>query len=134
KKEDAAAGDGLGGYGVPPAKSEGDIVVSDATKQDPEISGHSYFLPEEVRLQAGEAREVSLTLRAVGRGNATGGFRLAAPEGISVEPQTIDLSPPLAPGSERVVKLRVGARDSMADGLVELSLKPDGATPAATEW
>jgi hypothetical protein len=94
---------------------------------------HAYFLPEEVHLKAGGEREVAVTLRAVARGEAGGALRLLAPEGISVEPGTLELVPPLAEGAERTVKLRVRARSGMPAGLAELRLEPVGDTAARAE-
>src|SRR6185295_2813651 len=93
---------------------------------------HSYFLPEEVRLKAGGAeREVSMTLRAVGRGEAAGSLRFVAPEGISVEPATVDLTPPLAEGAMRTVTLRVKACEGLSSRLSQIHVEPVGDTPAA---
>jgi len=82
-------------YGDTPGEGE-----SAPSRPSPEIaearaSVHSYFLPEELRLKAGAEREVVMTLRAVGRGEAAGALRFIAPEDISVEPQQVELSPPL---------------------------------------
>src|SRR5262249_53266239 len=92
-----------------------------------------YFLPEEVHLKAGGEREVAVTLRAVGRGEAGGALRFVAPEGISVEPRTVDMVPPLAEGAERTVKLRVRAGSGIPARLTELRLEPVGDTPARAE-
>jgi hypothetical protein len=94
---------------------------------------HSYFLPEEVRLKAGAEREVLMTLRAVGRGEATGALRFVAPDGISVEPNTIDLSPPLIEAAPRTVTLRVRARGGFPNGLCEIRAEPVDDTPASVE-
>ena len=55
-----------------------------------------------------------MTLRAVGRGEAAGALRFVAPEGISVEPATVELAPPLAEGATRTVTLRIKARAGLA--------------------
>src|SRR5207244_9607847 len=94
---------------------------------------HCYFLPEELRLRAGGKREVAMTLRAVGRGKAVGALRFIAPEGISVEPGTVELSPPLAEGATRTVTLRIKARTGLPNGLFEVLSQPVGETPAAAE-
>jgi len=117
-------GAGEGGDAPPPASLE---------TAEARASIHSWFRPEEVRLKAGAEREVTLTLRAIGRGEASGAFRFSAPEGISVEPETVELSPPLAPGVERTVSLRVKARAGLANGLFDLVAEPVGETPAVTE-
>lgn len=92
---------------------------------------HSWFRPEEVRLKAGLEREVIMTLRAVGRGAASGAYRLLAPEGITVEPDTVEIAPPLAPGGERAVTLRIKAAEEHAGGLFEILAQPVDDTPAA---
>jgi hypothetical protein len=74
-----------------------------------------------------------MTLRAVGHGEAGGALRFTAPEGISVEPEAVELSPPLVPGAERTVTLRVKARADLTNGLFEILAKPVGETLAATE-
>lgn len=96
-------------------------------------SVHSYFLPEELRLKAGAEREATMTLRAVGRGEVGGALEFIAPDGISVEPRTVELAPPLAEGATRTVKLRTKARDDLANGLLEVRSEPVGETPAAAE-
>jgi hypothetical protein len=45
----------------------------------------------------------------------------------------VNLSPPLAEGATRTVKLRVAARAGLASGLFEVRAEPEGDTPAATE-
>jgi hypothetical protein len=120
-------GDVPAGAGDPPPRGTGNAVETAAAI-------HSYFLPEEVRLKAGgAAREVAVTLRAVGRGGAGGAFRLAAPDGITVEPARIDLTPPLAPGAERTVILKIAARGDVANGLFDIRMEPVGETRAAAE-
>src|SRR6185295_10696896 len=95
---------------------------------------HSYFLPEEVRLKAGGAeREVAMTLRAVGRGEAAGALRFVVPEGITVEPGTVELAPPLKEGETRRVAMKIKAREGLANGLFEIRCEPVGETPAAVE-
>jgi len=74
-----------------------------------------------------------MRLREVGRGEASGAFRFLAPEGITVEPETVEISPPLAPGVERTVPLRIKARADQAHGLFDILAEPVGDTPAATE-
>jgi hypothetical protein len=99
-----------------------------------QASVHTIFLPEEVRLQAGGAeREVATTLRAVGRGEAAGALRFVAPEGISVEPATVELAPPLAEGAARNISLRIKARAGLSNGLFEVRCEPVGDTSAAVE-
>jgi hypothetical protein len=157
KKVPAAVRDGFLVYGEVP--QEGETVSSPGARQISETTGesrgkntaettakntaentaetraavHSYFLPEEVRLKAGGEREVAVTLRAVGHGAAAGSLRFIAPEGISVEPKSVDLAPLLAEGASRTIKLRVAARAGLASGLFAIRAEPEGDTPAATE-
>src|SRR5206468_12330607 len=100
KNEPAVLRDGFLLYGD---VSEGAAASSSASQEIAETraSVHSYFLPEELRLKAGAEREVTMTLRSVGRGEASGGLQFTAPEGISVEPARVELSPPLAEGATR---------------------------------
>src|SRR5262249_45451480 len=127
------ARDGFLIYGQVPG--EGGAASSPVTRDMAETraSVHSYFLPEEVRLKAGGEREVAMTLRAVGRGEAAGALRFIAPTGISVEPGIVDLPPPLAEGGTRTVPLRIKARAGLANGLFEVRSEPVGETPAAVE-
>lgn len=137
KQEPVAVRDGFLVYGdVPagpdaaPARAAPPAVETAESK----ASVHCYFIPEEVRLKAGgPAREVAMTLRAVGRGEAAGALRMVAPEGISVEPATVDLAPPLTEGQTRTVTLRVKARDGFGNGLSEIRAEPVGDTPAGIE-
>ena len=133
EKKPAVVKDGFLSFGDVP----GDAAAASpaAAGENAEMRGslHSYFLPEEVRLKSEGEREVAVTLRAVGRGGAAGGLRFVAPEGISVEPAVVELTPPLAEGATRTVTLRVKAREGMPAGLFELRSEPVGATPAAVE-
>ncbi len=133
QNEAAVLRDGFSLYGN--VSGEGATASSPVSPEIAEIkaSVHSYFLPEEVRLKAGVEREVSLTLRCVGRGEASGALRFIAPEGISVEPGTVELSPPLAEGATRTVTRRIKARAGLANGLFEVLLEPMGETPATAE-
>src|SRR5262249_53972823 len=112
--------------GAPPPPPSGDPAETRAAI-------HAYFLPEEVHLKAGGEREVTVTLRAVGRGEGGGTLRLVVPEGNSVGPGTLEMVPPLAEGAERTVKLRVRARSGMPAGLAEVRLEPVGDTAARAE-
>jgi hypothetical protein len=94
---------------------------------------HSYFLPEEVRLKAGDERDVTMTVRAAGRGAVTGALQFIAPEGILVEPATVQLTPPIEEGEARTVMLRIKARAGLSNGLFEIRSQPVGETPAAIE-
>jgi hypothetical protein len=135
KTEPATVKDGFLLYGDVPAGA-GDAPSAGSRGTDETAAAiHSYFLPEEVRLKAGGvAREVAVTIRAVGRGEAGGAFRFAAPEGITVEPARIDLTPPLAPGAERTVTLKVAARAAAAaNGLFDVRMEPVDGTRAALE-
>jgi hypothetical protein len=136
KKEPLAVKDGFLMYGDVPAEAAGG-APSPAPRETAAETGasvHSYFLPEEVRLKAGgAAREVTPTLRAVGRGEAAGALRFVAPDGITVEPARIDLTPPLAAGAERTVTLKIAARADLSDGLFDVRMEPVGETPAAVE-
>jgi hypothetical protein len=133
QKEPAVARDGFLVYGEVPG--EGSAASSPASLEMAEIraSIHSYFLPEEVRLKAGGEREVAMTLRAVGRGEAAGALRFIAPPGISVEPEIVELTPPLAEGGTRTVPLRIKARAGLPNGLFEVRSQPVGETCAAVE-
>jgi hypothetical protein len=131
KKEPAIVRDGFLVYGDAP--SAGAVAARSAEEAETRASVHTYFLPEELRLKAGAEREVTMTLRAVGRGEASGALRFVAPEGISVEPATVELAPPLAPGAERTVTLQVKAREGLANGLFNIRAEPVGETLAATE-
>lgn len=72
-----------------------------------------------------------MTLRAVGSGEAAGTYRFVAPDGISVEPAAITISPPLAPGVERAITLRVEAQSGLSNGLFEIVAEPSEQTAAA---
>jgi hypothetical protein len=136
KHEPAVVRDGFLVYGQAGAPAEAAPVPAPDPRQAPEArsSLHTWFLPEEVRLQAGGAmREVVMTLRAVGRGEASGVLRLVAPEGISVEPAMVELTPPLAEGATRTVTIRIKARTGLSSGLFEVRCEPGGDTPAAVE-
>jgi len=134
KKETTTVRDGFLVYGdVPDSPGAADTLAS-AESGETKACVHSYFAPEEVRLQAGGAeREVALTLRATGRGEAGGALRLVAPEGISVEPATVQLAPPLAEGATRTIPLRVKARAGLPAELLEVRAEPVGETRAAAE-
>lgn len=133
KKEHATVRDGFLVYGDLPAETG--TPISPALREPAETiaSVHSYFLPEEVRLKAGAEREVAMTLRAVGRGEAAGALRFVAPEGISVEPKTVELVPPLEEGAERTVTLRIKASAGLANSLFEIRSEPVGETRAGVE-
>jgi hypothetical protein len=134
KKEPATVKDGFLVYGDLPAEVAGAPSPPVPETAETRASVHSYFLPEEVRLKAGGAeREVAMTLRAVGRGEAAGTLRFVVPEGITVDPSAVELVPPLKEGAPRTVTLRVKARDGIADGLSEVRCEPVGETPAAVE-
>src|SRR5262245_22012562 len=106
KNEPAVARDGFLVYGQVPGEGGGAEPPASREVAETRASAHSCFLPDEVRLKAGGGREVALTLRAVGRGEAAGAIRFVAPEGISVEPGIVELAPPLAEGGPRTVTLR----------------------------
>jgi len=74
-----------------------------------------------------------MTLRAVGLGEASGALRFVVPEGISIEPEKVELLPPLTPDAARTITLRVKARAGLANGLFEILSEPVGGTAAATE-
>lgn len=134
KKEVAAVKDGFLVYGDVPAEAGKAPAPAALESAETKASVHSYFLPEEVRLKAGgTAREATVIIRAVGRGEAAGTLRLVAPEGISVEPAKIDLTPPLVPGAERTVTLKIAAREGVANGLFDVRMEPVDQTPASVE-
>jgi hypothetical protein len=132
-KEPAVVRDGVLVYGNVPG--EGAAAPPSAVPDPAETRAaiHSFFLPEEVRLKAGGEREVAMTLRVVGRGEATGALRFVAPDGISIEPATVQLAPPLTEGATRTVTLRIKAAGELPNGLVEVRAEPVGETPAASE-
>jgi hypothetical protein len=133
RKEPAVVRDRFLVYGDLPGDTEtaGSLVISDVAET--KVAVHSYFLPEEVRLKAGAEREIALTLRSVGRGEATGALRFIAPEGITVEPGTVELAPSLTEGVPRTVSLRIKARAEFPNGAVEMRVEPVGETSAAIE-
>ena len=131
--EPAVFRDGFLLYGHVPEESA--VPASPAAQEIAETraSIHSYFLPEELRLKAGAEREVTMTLRAVGHGEASGALQFIASEGISVEPGAVEFSPPLAEGATRTVTLRIKARVGLPNGLFEVLAQSVGETPAAAE-
>jgi hypothetical protein len=133
RNEPAVVRDGFLVYGN--AAHDGGAASSPVVQETAETKAaiHSYFLPEEVRLKAGAQREVTMTLRATGRGEAGGSIRFTAPEGISVEPGIVDLMPPLAEGGERTVTLRIKAREGLPNGLFKVVAEPAGDTSASVE-
>ena len=136
KQEPAVVRDGFLVYGAAGGGAEAAPGPAPAPRESPEMraSVHTCLLPEEVRLKAGGAgREVALTLRSAGRGEAAGALRFVASEGISVEPATVGLAPPLAEGATRTVALRIKARAGLSNGLFEVRCEPVGDTPAAVE-
>jgi hypothetical protein len=62
-----------------------------------------------------------------------GALRFSVPDGISVEPGTIELDPPLVEGATRTVDLRIKARAELPNCLLEVRSEPVGGTPAANE-
>ena len=131
--EPAVFRDGFLLYGH--VNEESAVPASPAAQEIAETraSIHSYFLPEELRLKAGAEREVTMTLRAVGHGEASGALQFIASEGISVEPGAVEFSPPLAEGATRTVTLRIKARVGLPNGLFEVLAQSVGETPAAAE-
>jgi hypothetical protein len=136
KREPAVVRDGFLVYGEAIGRAEAapGPAADPGESAETRATVHACFLPEEVRLKAGGAgREVAMTLRAVGRGEATGALQFVAPEGISVEPATVELAPPLAEGATRTVTLRIRARAGLPNRLFEVRCEPVGDTPAAVE-
>lgn len=133
KKETGVVKDGFLVYGD--VAAEGKVSPASASLDVAELKAaiHSYLLPEEVRLKAGAEREVTMTLRAVGTGSAGGALRFIASEGISIDPEKIELSPPLEEGTTRNVTLKVRARAGLANGLSDILSEPVGETRAAIE-
>ena len=132
-KVPATVRDGFLSYGDEPGRASPVNSPASPATAETKVAVHSYFLPEEVRLKAGADRDATLTLRAVGRGDATGAIRFVAPAGISVEPEVVEFSPPLAEGSERTLSLRIKARVDFPNGLTELRAEPVGDMSAAIE-
>jgi hypothetical protein len=136
KREPAVVRDGFLVYGEAGGGAEAAPGPAPDPEESPErrASIHTGFLPEEVRLKAGGAeRDVAMTLRAVGRGEAAGALRFVAPGGISVEPATVGLAPPLTEGATRTVALRIKARAGLSNGLFEVRCEPVGDTPAGVQ-
>jgi hypothetical protein len=133
EKKTAIVRDGFVVYGDLAGEGSGAPCPASLETAETRASIHLWFRPEEVRLRAGGEREVTMRLRAVGRGDASGVFRFLAPEGIAVEPETVEVSPPLAPGVERTVTLRIKARAGHANDLFNVLAEPVSDTPAATE-
>jgi hypothetical protein len=134
KEQKAVVRDGFLVYGDVPGggASAPATVPAPVDTAETRAAIHSYFLPEEVRLVAGgPERDVAMTLRAVGRGEARGALRFEASEGISVAPATVELTPPLAEGGPRTVTLKVKARAGLSNRLAEIRAEPVGDTPAA---
>ena len=129
----AVVHDGFLVYGTVPGETGAPLAPAIVETNEAKAAVHGWFLPEEVRLKAGDGREVTMTLRAVGQGSATGALRFVAPDGISVEPAMIDLAPPLAEGGERKIALRINARAGLPNGLFEIRAEPVGDTAAAVE-
>jgi hypothetical protein len=136
KQETAVVRDGFLVYGDAVEGVKGTPGTARDREESPETraSVHAYFIPEEVRLKSGgPEREVAMTLRAVGRREAGGALRFVAPEGISVEPATVQLTPPLAEGTTRTVMLRIKARAEVPNTLLEVRCEPVGDTRAGIE-
>lgn len=92
---------------------------------------HYFFLPEEAHLKAGGEREVAMHLRCVGQGKAQGRLRLSAPQGISVQPEFVDLAG-IGPDEERTMSVRIKAAADAANALHAVRIGPqDGASAAA---
>ena len=75
--------------------------------------------PRRSTSRAGGDRETTLHFRCVGSGKLTGKLRLAAPKGITVEPETVDIAG-LAEGDEKASP-RVRAAADAANGLARHS-------------
>jgi Alginate lyase/Heparinase II/III-like protein len=134
KREPAVVREGLLVYGDAPGEAGAAPAPAVAEPAETKAWAHSYFLPEEARLEAGgPGREVAMTLRAVGRGEVSGSLRFVAPEGILVEPATVELAPPLSDGATRTLTLRLTARGGLANGLLTIRAEPVGDTPAAVD-
>ena len=96
---------------------------------------HYRFQPEELHLPAkdkGSEGTAEVHFRCVGGERAAGAFRVAAPEGLRVEPQHVDVAA-LAEGEESVVRLKVRAAGGAAGKLHALRLIPRRGTPAAEQ-
>jgi hypothetical protein len=85
---------------------------------------HYSFLPEEVHLRAGGTGETAVRLRIVGSGEAEGRLRLAAPKGLTVTPDAIDVGG-MKEGDEKVVRLRLKCAAGTAAGLYRVRVSPE---------
>jgi hypothetical protein len=72
-----------------------------------------------------------MRLRSVGQGKAQGRLRLAAPQGISVQPESVDLAG-MGPDEERTVSVRIKAAADAANALHALRIEPQDGASAAT--
>jgi hypothetical protein len=108
--------------------------TGEAAENPPEHSAwvHTWFLPEEVHLAAGGEKEVEMHLRSVGEGRPSGQLRLAAPQGLTVEPTHVAVEP-LEAGQERIVRLKVAAAKEAANSLREIRLAPEQGLQAAPQ-
>jgi hypothetical protein len=91
---------------------------------------HVQFSPEELHLSAGQQKELSLKLRAVGDGQVQGRIRIEAPKGIEVQPAEIAVGP-LGQGPAQTVTLKVRAAKDAATALQRLRFLPEPGLRAA---
>jgi hypothetical protein len=114
-------------FGPSPAAA-GDAETAERTEVQAAV--HYYFSPEEVHLAAGAEKAATMHLRCMGPGKGRGRLLLKTPEGISVEPSSVDLSG-LAEGDEAAVQLRVKAAAETSSGLRVIQIEPVENAPAA---
>jgi hypothetical protein len=88
---------------------------------------HGFFLPEEVHLRAGGEKEATLNLRCMGRGGVQGRLFFQPPQGIRIEPQSVEIDK-MTEGEEKTVRVRVKADADAAQTLhtvrMELETQP----------
>jgi hypothetical protein len=114
-------------FGDPPARDQAPPAKR-PTGEDPveqRATVHYFFLPEEVHLRAGSAKETEMRLRCVGRGEAQGELHFVAPNGISVEPASVQLGH-MKEGDEKTVQIRIKAATDAANALHKVRVESVG--------
>jgi hypothetical protein len=115
-------------FGQAPASAQPGLPAAPAVvPAEQQATAHGYFLPEEVHLKAEGQRDTTLQIRCVGAGKLKGKLRLVAPKGITVEPETVEVTG-LAEGEEKTVRLRVWAAADAVNALHTVRVESsDGA-------
>jgi hypothetical protein len=120
-------------YGSVPPQPVPSAVPGTENAREQAAALHYWMLPEEVHLSAQkptDAREVTLHLRCVGQGQVAGRLHIKAPDGLSVEPATVEV-PALGEGAGRTVTLTVRKTGKIDKGLHPLAIVPDGSLRAS---